>query len=209
MRRVIIIIVTISLIVLLSLPPVWQYIYDLFPSTPTETAQLNFKSLFGQYNVFIDGKKIGEVKDKESQVFTKIESGERIVRVSRSSDISGFYYVLEKTINFLPNTQVDIEWESGPTIEASNGIIRYFTQINNDSGTELSIIPFPSNAKVEINSTSVENNRILITKTDGVKVIVSSGDIYEIKEFEVKYSSVRKNVRNTVEVYLYKKPFIQ
>lgn len=207
-KKAIFYIIAILLVVLLSLPQFWTFVNQNL-NTSTQTSQLKFKSLFGKYTISLDGKSLGFVDDKQTQSFSQISPGERNVKISRNSSASGFYFDFEKKINFYPGTEVTIEWEAGPTLESSNGIIRYFNESSNQNGTEVQIFSFPPDALVEIDSKLVESKKINITDTSSHKVLVKSSGEYENKEFDISFNTVKSNLKHSVEVYLYKKPFVQ
>ncbi len=208
MRKLISYIVAFVIIIVFSLPQTWNVIYSYLP-TNTQVSQLNFKSLFGDYSISIDGIETGIVNDKQSRIFTKIHSGERLVKIRRISEINDFYYLFEKKINFYSGTEVDIEWESGPSIDSSNGIIKYFREAKNSQGTELNFITFPSNSTVEINDNVNELKKLQLNDSQTYKVKVKNNESYETRDFQIKLNTAQKNLSHTIEIYLYRKPFIQ
>lgn len=210
MRKAIFYIVAIILVVLLSTPQFWTSVNNIFNPIAVDTSQLNFKSLFGNYSIYLNGNKLGDVNDKETKLFPKIKPGKQTIKISRNSNTSDFYFDMEKEIDFIPGTQVDIEWEAGPTLESSNGIIRYFADTAVQAeGTEVQFYPFPPDASVEMDSKLLESKKVVINDTDTHKISIKANSSYEGKDFDIEFNSVKKDLRHVVEIYLYKVPFIQ
>lgn len=214
MKKVLFLILAVVLVFVLSLPFFWQQIYNLFPNEGNgDTSQLLFKSADGSYTIYIENREVGKVKSKEEKLFPKLESGRKELKIVRDTEFADSYFTLTRTIDFMPATQIEIEWNSGPTLESSEGTIKYFSKINKPSGAEVLIEPFPTDSKVEFNSISEPGNKLSVTSSDTYKVKVSNRDGFSTKEFDLRLvdditNSVPKNIRLVVEVYLYKKPFI-
>lgn len=203
-------------LVLLALAflPVWDKIYSAFEPKGRQggTSELSFQSIAGNYSVFLDNKLLGEVEDGKSKDFVKVEPGRHLVKIVRKSDVTNFYHVLERNLDFLPATSVEIAWEAGPTLESSSGTIKYFTQIVNPKGAELYILTFPNDSEVEFDSRKSEGNLFEINDTATHSVKVSNGEGFESKETSVNLTDentkkILTDLRLVLEVYLYKQPF--
>lgn len=206
MKKVIFYIILIISILILSSATFWNFIGGI--GNNSKNALLNFKSLFGNYNIYIDEELKAEVLDKQSTTISQITSGNHNLRIERISNSGKIYHIFEKKIKFYPNSQVQVEWESGPTLESSNGIIKYFTDGYSTTGTELDVIVFPLDAEVRINDEIISNPSILIKDEDMVNIKISK-EFYESKELDLQLSAVQDGTKHIVEVYLYKIPFIQ
>lgn len=195
-----------------SFLPFWNDVYSFFNtrSRKGEFSQLNFRSLDGEYTVYIDNEDKGKVKDKEQRDFTQIKPGLRSIKLIRTSSIKDFFYTLERSIYFLPSSQVEISWEAGPTLESSTGVIKYFTEIAKQ-GSEVYIQAFPKNANVEFDSRKTEGNIFEVFDTNTHTVKVANGEGFDPQSFQVNLTdeSTKKNLtglRLVIEVYLYKRP---
>jgi hypothetical protein len=205
MKKFIFYIVAVILIILLSLPWTWQSIYRTFGNS-SANAQLHVRSLFGDYEVYIDNNLIGQVKDKEIKLFPQIQSGKREIKLVRIAEENDFFHIFTREIDFLPNSRVTIEWESGPTLESSNGMLRYFSPSRSPDGTQIVVIPFPPNAKVYFDGTESAFRQIIVSETKSINIKVESDEIYESQDIEIELSTIEKNIKHTVEIYLYRKP---
>lgn len=212
MKNIFIVITAIVIFVILSSPSFWNWIYQNGRIEKKGFSQLKFSSIAGDYEIFIDDKLLGDVRDKEEKLFVRIEQGERVLKIVRKSDIKNFYYTLIRQINFMPSAQVELKWEAGPTLESSNGILKYFVNVVNPNGAELLIEPFPADSIIKINTEKIDKKLIEVRDTNQMIINVSHGEKFIPQEFVIllrdeNTNTVPKNVRLIVEVYLYKKPF--
>ncbi len=214
MRRAALFVVILILLVAGAFFPGWNWVYGVLTpkGRPGNFSQLNFKSTNGAYDIYIDGEKKASAKDKEEQIVPQIKPGFHSVKLVRSSRTPGFFYTLERSIEFIPAAQVEIKWEAGPTLESSSGTVKYFSQINKSGGSDVYILPFPKNATVEFDSRRGDANvfEVLDTATHTIKV--SNGSGFETQTVQVNLidettNHVLTNLKLVVEVYLYKQPF--
>jgi hypothetical protein len=203
-----------AILVLLAFTPFWGYIYQFFQAKGLQGnySQLHFQSSKGDYQVFIDNELKGEVADKQKKDIPQVKPGSRTIKIVRKSELSDFFYVLEKTIEFIPSSQVEIEWEAGPTLESSTGTIKYFNEIIKPDGAEVYIRPFPNNAIVQFDSKTTEGNTfdVFDTKNHTIKVSMdedSESITSKINVTDESTNKVLKNLKLVIEVYLYKMPF--
>lgn len=211
MKKALIVIFAIILTVALLSPAFWDLVSPSNAEDEKGFGQLKVQSFAGEYEVYVDKNLIGSVEDKGEKVFTRISSGKREVAIVRKSSVDNFYFKLIREIDFLPSTQVELNWEAGPSMESSSGILKYFTRVINPGGSELLVIPFPADSEILINSSKPERNLIDITDIGERKVLVKNSEQFIPNEFTVflkdeSNNTVPKNIRLIVEVYLYKKP---
>lgn len=211
MKKALIVISAIILTVALLSPAFWDLVSPNNDEDEKGFGQLKVQSLAGEYEVYVDKNLIGSVEDKGEKVFTRISAGKREVEIVRKSSVDNFYFKLIRQIDFLPSTQVELNWEAGPSMESSSGILKYFTRVTNPGGSELLVIPFPADSEILINSSKPERNLIDITDIGERKVLVKNSEQFIPNEFTVflkdeSNNTVPKNIRLIVEVYLYKKP---
>lgn len=199
---------------LISFLPVWNWVYGIFEDRGRQGnfSQLNVKSIRGDYDVYVDGDLVGKVNDKEENNFTKIKPGRHVVKLIRKSEVQDFFYTLERPVEFLPSTQVDINWESGPTLESSSGTVKYFSQIIKPTGSEVYLLTFPQSADLEFDSKKSDQNVFEILDSKQHTIKVSNGNGFETQRINVNLSdeSTKKvliNLKLVIEVYLYKQPF--
>lgn len=196
----------------------WNNLYSRFDDIPDNNSQnssLLVRSIAGVYDVYFDGKKIGEVNEGEEKEFYKLNSGNRSVKLVRKTDATEFFFVLERTLFFRPASKVVIEWEAGPSLESSEGVIRYFTDVYSPDGAIVAVQPFPSIANVTFDGRSEADNVFEVRDVANHIIKVSNGDGFKIQnnitltlEDPSNEDSVLKNVKLVIEVYLYKYPFI-
>jgi hypothetical protein len=214
MKKTALFLTTYVFLTLLAVSPIWDRVYKSY-STQKYTgtySQLLVKSLRGDYEIYVDNVLKGEVKSKESKELAQIQPGDRLLKLVRKSDINGFFYTLEKIINFMPSSQVEVEWESGPNLESSSGVIKYFKEIIKPDGVQVYILPFPVNASILLDEKKVSGNTFDIYDTLDHSVKISNGDGFENKiiSFNLSNQMTMKtltNLRLNIEVYLYKQPF--
>lgn len=173
---------------------------------------MSFKSIDGQYDIFIDGEKKGVVEAGAQEDFVQISPGKHVIKVVRQTSSPDFYYTLERNIEFLPSAQVEITWEAGPTLESSAGIIKYFTEISKHNGANVYIQTFPQNATVEFDSRKSEGNTFEIFDTATHTIKITNGDGFDTQSLSVNLTDVStqkvlSNLQLVIEVYLYKQPF--
>lgn len=202
-------------IVLIGFPNVSNFLYKdvlgLGGSKET-TSQLNFKSINGEYKIYINDTEIGEVQDGLQNIFPLIEPGENTLKVVRQSDVEDFFYVLERRINFISGSEVKVEWEAGPSLSSSSGVIQYYKEINSNDGTRVLVSPFPKDSKVEFNSRTAQDNLVLVTSIEDQNIKVSNDNGFENKELTVNLQDgdseqVLNNLQLVIEVFLYRQPF--
>lgn len=214
MKKAALFILLVVVLGLLSFLPIWNWIYGIFEDKGREgnISQLSVKSLRGEYNIYLDGSLLGKIDNQQQNEFVRITPGRHTVRLERISDVVDFYYVLERPVDFLPSTQVEIEWEAGPTLESSSGTIKYFTEIIKPEGAEVYVLTFPQSATVEFDSkkTDAHTFEVLDTNTHTLKVSNGSGFASQSIDVNMKDDSSTKvltNLKLVIEVYLYKQPF--
>jgi hypothetical protein len=213
MKKAALVFVICIVLIALAFLPVWDWIYSLLrtPNRDGSFSQLHFKSLAGDYDIYIDGEKLGTVKSGEIGDFTKIALGNRNVKIIRSSSNPDFYYILERNLVFIASAQVEIEWEAGPTLESSSGVVKYFTEVSKPEGAELYVLPFPNNATVEFDMKRSENNsfEILDVNPHSIKVSLDKGfesQTLSVNMTDTNNQKVLRNLKLVIEVYLYKVP---
>ncbi|GIW57060.1 MAG: hypothetical protein KatS3mg083_005 [Candidatus Dojkabacteria bacterium] len=211
MKRLIIVIIFCVLLIILLSPAFWTWVYKGSITQAEGVSLLKFVSIAGDYNIFIDNDFLGKVQNKQEKVFTGIKPGKRILKVHRVSDFEDFYFTFSREVNFMPFTQVELEWEAGPTLESSNGVLKYFTESSKLDTTELVIDTFPADCIVYINDQIVQNRFIEITEPTEQYIRVSHTDRYVQKDFKIllinpNTNEIPKNIRLNIEVYLYKRP---
>jgi hypothetical protein len=199
---------------LVSFLPVWNWIYGVFEDRGRQgnVSQLSVKSLRGDYEVYIDGESIGKVLDKQQNEFPKIKPGRHTIKLVRQAQNPDFYYVLERPVDFLPSSQVEITWEAGPTLESSTGTVKYFTSIVKPEGAEVYILTFPQSAAVEFDNRRSEANTFEILDTNNHTLKVSNGSGFTTQTMDINLTDegskkVLTNLKLVIEVYLYKQPF--
>ena len=117
-------------------------------------------------SIYVDNQKIGEAFPSESFINTKIDSGQKKIKLTKNSDTSINY---ERDIIFEKGTQVTIEWNFGVTSETSSGIVKYFVK-KIESDNKIRII------------TSVSNCIILVDgSTNSSGIIPSDGQQHKIE----------------------------
>jgi hypothetical protein len=214
MKKAALIILTFIVLLGISFLPFWSKIYKIFNRKVSQTnfSQLSVRSLSGDYEIYVDDKKVGDVKDKEQKSFVQIESGVRKVRLVRPSPVKDFFYTLERNIEFLQSSQVEIEWESGPTLESSSGTIKYFSKIVKSDGAQVYVLPFPNNSEVFFDNRQSVGNAFDVFDTASHTIRISNGEGFEPKIMEINLTDqntkkVLKDIKLVVEVYIYKVPF--
>lgn len=214
MKRVIFYIVVVIVAVAIGLSPAGKWFYSYFGGeSRSGVSQLSVKSARGDYTVFIDGNSVGKVEDGKTQLFAKINPGNRDVKLVRDTDVTGFYFDFSRKIEFTPSSQVEIEWDAGPTLESSSGTVKYFTEIEKPEGSEVLVEAFPADAKILLDGKESENDVFEILDGTIHTLRVSNGEGYESKDIDIairdeQTNKVLTNLRLIVEVYLYKQPFI-
>jgi hypothetical protein len=210
MKRILILIIFGVLLSIFLSPILFTWVYS--GREETEGVSIfKFVSLAGDYNIFIDDVFLGTVQHQKEKVFTGIKPGKRMLRVYRLSEVDNFYFSFVREVSFMPFTQVELEWEAGPTLESSNGVLKYFTEAFHSNNAELLIDPFPQDATISINNISIQNRLVEITDTQEKIIRVSHSDRYVPKDVKIllinpNTNAVPKNVRLNIEVYLYKRP---
>ncbi|MFW5720646.1 MAG: hypothetical protein ACOCXT_06500 [Candidatus Dojkabacteria bacterium] len=214
MKKYIFSVLVIVVLTAFAFTPAWENIYGYFgrQERTGSTSLLSVESLAGEYRVFIDGEERGEVADKGRTEIVKITPGKREVRLERNYPDQDFFYTLTRQVEFLPSSEVQIVWEAGPTLESSNGNIKYFTRIHKPRGAEIYIIPFPQTAKVEFDSRHSEKNLFEIFDTNLHTIRITNGEGFEPQSVQVNLQDGQNgklltNLKLVVEVYLYKYPF--
>jgi hypothetical protein len=214
MKKAALFIVIVVVLGLVSFLPVWSWIYSGFEDRGRQGnfSQLSVTSVNGDYTVYVDNELVGKVADKKQNDFSKISPGRHTVKLVRDSGVQGFFYALERPLEFLPSSQVDISWEAGPTLESSAGTVKYFTSIVKPDGAEVYVLTFPQSATVEFDSKKSEANvfEIQDTKTHTIKVSNGSGFAAQTVDINLTDDGSKKlltNLKLVVEVYLYKQPF--
>jgi hypothetical protein len=214
MKKAALFLAMVVLLGLVAFLPAWNWFYSAFEDRGRQGnfSQLSFTSTTGEYEIYIDGQSQGTVSNKEQKDFAKIKPGSHVVKITRKSDIADFYYVLERPIEFLPSSLVEIVWEAGPTLESSSGTVKYFTQAVKPNGSEVYVLTIPQSATVEFDSRKSDSNvfEILDTKTHTLKI--ENGTGFESQTIQVNMNdeatkSVLSDLRLVIEVYLYKQPF--
>ncbi len=211
MKRLIIVIIFCVLFIILLSPAFWTWVYNGSITQTKGVSLLKFVSIAGDYNIFIDNDFLGMVQSKKEKVFTGINPGKRTLKVQRVSELEDFYFTFSREVDFMPFTQVELEWEAGPTLESSNGVLKYFTESSKLNTTELVIDTFPIDCTVYINDQIVQNKIIEIVNPVEHNVRVSHTSRYVQKDFSIllldpNTNEVPKNIRLNIEVYLYKRP---
>jgi hypothetical protein len=213
MKNFFFIAIVVVLIIVLTGSGFWNWVYSIFKvNERSGTSLLHMKSLSGVYQIYIDGNKVGEVGNQEDKTFSQIAPGSRDVKIVRENN-EDLYFVLNRSISFLSSAQVELEWEAGPTLESSEGLLKYFSPIPKPGGAEIQVIAFPSNSDIAFNEQVLPNNTASVTTVQDYKIKVKNTDGFTPKEFDIKLrddnsGNVPKDVRLVAEVYLYKKPFL-
>lgn len=205
----------IAIVLGFTFTPIGTYFYKFLrvQGKQGNYSQFNFKSIRGTYEIFIDNTLKETVEEGKSKEIILIEPGIRQVKVVRKSEIKDFFHQFERNISFLPNAAVEMEWDAGPTLESSSGVLKYFTKIVKQNGSEVFVSTFPDNAKVEFDSRRNNNNvfEVLDTATHTIRVSGNEGFDSKFVELNLTNESTKRvltNLKLIIEVFLYKQPFI-
>ena len=100
-------------------------------------------------DIFLDNQKLGQVNSNESFISTKIEPGEKRIKILKTSDNTISY---ERNIIFEKGTSVNINWNFGVTSDTSYGITKYFVK-KIENTNKIRII-----SSIQSSNISIDNN---------------------------------------------------
>lgn len=214
MKKTAFILSVLLVLIVLAISPAWPLVYNklLVHGASDAYSQLLFESLNGEYSIHIDREFKTDVKEHERKEIFQIQPGKHLVQIKRKSEVENFYYVLERTLEFYPSSQVEIVWEAGPTLESSSGNIKYFVGIVKPGASEVYVQTSPSEARVEFDSKYSSGKLFEVTDIRTHTLRVSNGKGFEeyVTKVNLRNESNKKvleNLRLIIEVYLYKSPF--
>lgn len=164
MRRLTRIVILVAVAVLCALWSPWNSLgfglNDLLGAGDVNrTANLQVSSLAGEMLVYLDDsvEPIATVNLENSPyTIPGIEVGAHQIRLERVSEVENAYWVYNKIINFVPNLDVILAYELGPTEEFSGGHLIYAQERDvADDGLELSVATDVEEATVLINDAQI------------------------------------------------------
>lgn len=211
-NRIILYIFIIVISIAIGLSPVTKWVYDYFnPANRSGLSRLIFSTTEGEYKIYLNNTVLGETTNTEkTKIFNTINPGQNTLKIERKSD-NNFYFTFIKEITFLPATEVSISWVSGPTLESSSGVIKYFVLNQEDTAT-VEFITFPSNSMIVNDEKQLPEKTIKVSDGNKRVYTISNGQGFETKEVEISLTTDESNktikeFKLIVEVYLYKQPF--
>lgn len=167
--------------------------------------QINFRSLSGEYDLYWNNQYIGSVNEGENKTFFKLKSGTFPFKVIRKSPLKDFFYEFNKNLTLLPNSEIVMEWEAGPTIESSSGVLKYFVE---STKPNIIINTYPNEASVYLDEQLVEKILPLENiKRDAIRLNIKYKEGVEEKNILIN-TKFNGNISMIVEVYLYIQPFV-
>lgn len=118
-------IIVVALVVLAFFSP-WRKInIDLATLFGIEQAEkssgLSVSSFAGEIEVYVDGKLEGIASPAVPLILPKVAEGERLIKLTRKSEVPQAYYSYSKLLPLVEGTEVQIAYELGPTQEFSGG----------------------------------------------------------------------------------------
>lgn len=190
----------------------WTNIFGI--GSRDEFSGLKVKSFSGELEVFLDGKSVGKVDDKQSflEVFP-IEPGEHNVKLSRPED-KGYYEEVERRVNFEQEVDVVIGYDLGPSALFSEGHVltsrKSYTLGQNPT---LDIVSTLENVDVKIDGKDIGKTplRAIPMSIDTTHVLSFNKPGFDPLEIEIFPSeqSEREKLKDLVlnlEVTLFAKP---
>lgn len=186
MKKFILPIIVIALIALAILSP-WSQALDfilnklhLSSSTP---ASISVTSKVGQMKVFLNNEEVGTTPFEKDD----LKSGSYNVRLEKVTESPEFYTKFERAIEVESGTQIVINWELGPSDEFSSGEIFFFKkQLEENSGSTVSVIVNPEDSKVYFDNAIQEGSPIMVQNvTAGEHTIKVEKDGYIAEDFSI------------------------
>ncbi|MCX8035021.1 MAG: hypothetical protein N3A71_01910 [Candidatus Dojkabacteria bacterium] len=203
MKNLIYIILVISVLIISFI--VYAFITPSVIQTEEKFGQINFKSLSGEYDLYWNNQYIGSVNEGENKTFFKLRAGTFALKVIRKSPIKDFFYEFNKNLTLLPNSEMVMEWEAGPTIESSSGVLKYFVQ---SAKPNIIINTYPNEASVYLDDQLVDKILpIENIKKEAIWLKVKYKEGVEEKTVLIN-TKFNGNISMIVEVYLYIQPFV-
>lgn len=196
MRKIIAFLIITVLLILLGIWSPWRNldfnINSLFGISEQKIlSALQVNSLSGTLEVYVDNVLKGEVTPQTSPLFVdQIETGERLIKLVRKSDVPNSYWTFNKLAIFTKGVNVVISYNLGPEEIFSEGNIIYAVDKEDPSkSTTLEIINNVEDFNVQMDSLPIEKislneyTSILdLSKQHNVKLIKPG---YETLEFSI------------------------
>ncbi len=140
---------------------IFPFIYILggpfIASLHSPTSYLTVKELKGVDNVFIDGKSLG----KTPLLNTPIVEGIHDIKVISETNGTN-YYVFDKQISFISNTNNIVTVQLGPSYTYSFYNFLYFKSVPKGSGILVNANEYdPSDSTLTLNNAKIDNNYLL------------------------------------------------
>lgn len=164
LKKVTLLIVISLLCTLLALWSPWLYFNFDFRNLfgirkPDSIAGLQVFSLGGELEIQIDGKEIGTVTPEKSPFFyDTVTPGERMVSISRKSDIPNQFWTFSKLITFEEGNTVASSYFIGPSQEFSEGHFIFATRKTDaNAQSKLNITLNTEDAQIQVDSIEVAN----------------------------------------------------
>lgn len=159
MRRFIIIFIFLIICFLLAIWSPWLYwnfdLRGLFGvNAPVLNSSLQVFSLAGEIEVFIDNQIVGSAKFNEGALIVdKITPGERLIKLSRKSELQNAFWEYQKVVTFEEGTTVVLSYNLGPSKIFSEGHLIYaIKKIDSSTQTKLFTTINVSDAIMKINN---------------------------------------------------------
>jgi hypothetical protein len=130
---------------------------------PDQYGGLVISSLAGEIKIFIDDSEVGTVSPETSPYENfQVQPGLRKIKLTRVSDPAGFYYELNKVINFEGNVEVVMAYDLGPSLEFTEGHTLSARSKKAKTPVELSLKTTPSQATVMADDITVGVDKLIV-----------------------------------------------
>lgn len=173
LRKVFIIILTITAIIAVSIWQPWKYLFNLALIGSNSALTVNSKG--GKSEVYLDNEKIGETPLS----IDNLAPGDYTIEIKRVTSQDSFYTTISKEIHIEPNTRTLVEVEIGPSKQFSSTSLIYYRD-KNLSGSSMYINSDPSTSIITVDGTEYLEPPIVIENIkSGDHTITVAADGYE------------------------------
>lgn len=189
--------------------PFWKSVFLAVEDTVVNPAQLRVFTPEHTAKIYIDGEEKATTTEG-STVIPGIAPGNRIVKIEREASNPNFYIPFEREVYFEQGAEVEIQWASGPTQDASEGVIKYFKKqpLPKESPSVMMVV-YPPDATISWDEQTFAEGEYSISVDDDLDhEVVFERAGYETKTLNVSIGNTAReqNLDFVVEVYLYRIP---
>lgn len=199
------------LLIGLTATSAWDYLYSLLGTESSGRSQLRVYAPDSTLSVYIDGEFKGRTSDG-MLLLSDVPAQKHSIKLEREASVAGFYVPFERDLVFMEGTEVEIRWMAGPTVETSEGIVRYFRERPAvDSALRVFFVTYPAGASVKYDSTDIDPSALSVEIDDGLRheiTVEKTG--FESAVFTIDAGQIGdvSNADLVIEVYLYQAPVL-